>query len=43
MSRTETLQLTDCELLDAIRCFPGDVLPVGVLRELTQRGPKIQD
>ena len=43
MSRTETLQLTDCELLDSLRCFPRDVLPVGVLRELIQRGPKIQD
>ena len=43
MSRTETIQLTDCELLDALRCFPSGVLPVGVLRELIQRGPKIQD
>ncbi len=43
MARTETLQLTDCELLDSLRCFPDDVLSVGVFRELTQRGPKIQD
>lgn len=43
MSSAETLQLTDCELIDSLRCFPASVLPVGVLRELTQRGPKIQD
>jgi hypothetical protein len=42
MSRTETLQLTDSELLDSLRCFPQDVLPVRVLRELIQRGPTIQ-
>ena len=43
MSSAETFQLTDCELIDSLRCFPVGVLPVGVLRELTQRGPKIQD
>ena len=43
MSSTETLQLTDCELIDSLRRFPNDVLPVGVLRELIERGPQIQD
>jgi hypothetical protein len=43
MPGTETLQLTDGELLDSLRNFPGNVLPVGVLRELTKRGPNIQD
>ena len=42
MSSTETLQLTDTELIDSLRYFPENVLPVGVIRELTRRGPNIQ-
>ncbi|MDC0934809.1 DUF1186 domain-containing protein [Pirellulales bacterium] len=43
MTNTETLQPTTSELLDSLRRFPSEVLPVGVLRELQQRGPSIQD
>ena len=37
MQSTET-RLAVCDLLDSLRQFPRNVLPVGVLRELIQRG-----
>lgn len=43
MTSTETLPPTTSELVDSLRRFPSEVLPVGVLRELQQRGPSIQD
>ena len=43
MSSAATVSRSDRELVNALRAFPKDVLPVGLLRELAARGPAVQD
>lgn len=43
MSSAATVPRSDRELVNALRAFPNDVLPVGLLRELAARGPAAED
>ena len=43
MSSAATVPRSDRELVNALRAFPNDVLPVGLLRELAARGTSAED